>query len=79
MKPELTVTVRRPISTDDPVYPEEIKRIQDVYDTWIIENLGHRIIPEYRYKGNPNFSCDVEFTYVFGCEEDAVAFKLMWT
>ena len=75
----MEVTVSRAISTDHPVYPDEIKRIQDVYDTWIIENLGYRIAPDQNINIASHDDCAVEFTYEFKCEEDVVAFKLRWT
>ena len=74
----MEVTVKRSLSADTPVYPDDIKRIQDVYDTWIIENLGYRIIPDQHFNGRSPAACAIEFTYEFRCKEDAMAFKLRW-
>lgn len=57
-------------------YTEEIKRFQDVYDTWIIENFSYRIVPEHHYTMLDGSW--VYFSYEFECEEDAMAFKLRW-
>ena len=57
-------------------YTEEIKRFQDVYDTWIIDNFGYRIIPEQRWTMLDGSW--VYFSYELEHEEDAVAFKLRW-
>lgn len=75
----MKVTVTRSISAEHSWYPDEIKRIQDVYDTWIIENLGYRIVPNQNLNAVSFDNCSIEFTYVFKCEEDVVAFKLRWT
>jgi len=76
----MKISVSRTLSANIPDYTEAINKVQDIYDTWIIENLGYRIIPvQQTLMEILRPACAIRLTYDFKCDEDATAFKLRWT